>query len=195
MGAFRERECRTGGNSRGAVAGRRVIVMAVVSLLSGMVLFPACGYRLESHPGSRYASTETRIDLRPFSNASVIPDAGAFLAGRLREEMILSGFRGKFDRATADYQIDGKIQEVRLDVSSYGADGHALEHRLTLTVSIRIVEVTRGRLLWKEDSLAEAVSFFAGIDYQYTESNKRLAFEEASRRMARRIGQTLRVIL
>lgn len=136
-----------------------------------------------------------RVDLRPFANESLIPDAGAYLASRLREEMRNNGFRGRFDRSMSDYLIEGTVQEIHEDVSSHGSDDFALEHRMTVFVDIRVVEVTRGRLLWKESGISEAASYFSGSDFQYTESNRRMAFEEICRRLARKIGQTLRVIL
>ena len=84
---------------------------------------------------------------------------------------------------------------MREDVISHGTDEFGLEYRLTLQVDVRVVEVAHGRLLWKQEGMTEAASFFSGADFQYTESNRRMAFEETCRRMARRIGQTLRVIL
>ncbi|MBI5575255.1 MAG: hypothetical protein HY896_02700 [Deltaproteobacteria bacterium] len=135
------------------------------------------------------------MDVRPFINASVVPDAGAFLAARLREELRRIGFKGVFERANSDYSVDGSIKEIREDVFSHGTEGRALEHRLTLIVDIRVVETARGRLLWKVDGLTETASYFAGADFQYTESNRRAAVEEVCRRIARRIGQTVRVII
>jgi hypothetical protein len=136
-----------------------------------------------------------RVDLRPFANESLVPDAGAYLASRLREEMRRNGFRGRFDRSMADYFIEGTVREIHEDVSSHGVDEFALEHRMTIFVDIRVVEVTRGQLLWKEARISETASYFAGSDFQYTESNRRMAFEEVCRRLARKIGQTLKVIL
>ena len=135
------------------------------------------------------------MDLRPFANDSYVPDAGAVLASRLREEMQRNGFRGTFERSMADYLVEGTVREIREEVSSHGADKFALEYRMTISVDIRVVEVTRGRRLWKEDGLSETASYYAGPDFQYTESNRRMAFEEVCRRIARRIGQTMKVIL
>ena len=161
-----------------------------------LFLLPSsCGYRLQGDPASRFSSSEVRVDLRPFANASLFPDAGAFLAGRLREEMRRGGFRGNFDRGNADFLVEGTIRDAREDISSHGADRFSLEHRLTLLVDIRVVEVVRGRVLWKEEGLSESASYFSGTDFQYTEANRRMAFEEVCRRMARRIGQTLQVLL
>ncbi len=136
-----------------------------------------------------------RVDLRPFANKSLVPDAGAFLASSLREEMRRKGFRGRFDRSMADYLIEGTVSEIHEDVSSHGVDEFALELRMTVIVDIRVVEVTRGQLLWKESGISEAASYYSGPDFQYTESNRRMAFEEICRRIARKIGQTLKVIL
>lgn len=135
------------------------------------------------------------MDLRPFANESLVPDGGAYLASCLREEMRRNGFRGKFERSMADYLIEGRVGAIREDVVSQGEDDFALEYRMTISVNIRLIEITRGRLLWKEDGLTDAESYYAGPDFQYTESNRRIAFEEICRRLARRIGQTLREIL
>lgn len=171
-------------------AARKVLVPVLFALV-----LAGCGYRLREEPGMRFSEPGIVVDLRPFANASLVPDAGAFLAGRLREEMGREGFRGRFARSGAEYIVEGAVREVREEVVSHGTDQFALEIRLTLLVDIRVVEVTHGRLLWREAGMAESAPYFSGADFQYTESNRRMAFEEACRRMARRIGQTLRVLL
>ncbi len=87
------------------------------------------------------------------------------------------------------------MREVRTEIFSHGADRFALENRLTLVVDIRVVEVVRGGVLWKESGLSETASYFSGADAQYTEANRRAAFEQVVRRMAVRLSQTLRVLL
>ncbi len=189
-------EARRPGDPRAAGISRRAVRFAG-GLLS-LVLFlslSACGYRLQTRPESRFADPQIRVDLRPFLNQSLVPDAGAYLAARLREEMRRTGFRGTFAERLADYAIDGTVRDVHDEVVSHGKDQFALEHRLRISVDVRIVEVAHGRLLWKGEGLSDGASYFAGPDFQYTESNRRKAFEEVCRRMARRIGQTLRVIL
>ncbi|NJD62537.1 MAG: hypothetical protein FIA93_07440 [Deltaproteobacteria bacterium] len=169
---------------------------AAVCLLCLLTLAAAsCGYHLQAATGSRFADPNLRIDLRPFANASLVPDAGAFLAGRLREELRQMGVRGTFDRAGADILVEGVVQDIREEVLSHDSKGFALEHRLTIIVDVRVVEVVKGHLLWKEEGLSEGASYFAGVDFQYTEANRRAAIEEVCRRMAKRIGQTVRVIL
>jgi hypothetical protein len=135
------------------------------------------------------------MDLRPFANRSSTPDAGAVVAARLREELRRSGFRGSFVNVGANYLIEGTVREIRLDIFSHGKDRFAMENRLTLVVDIRVVEVVRGGVLWKESGLSETASFFSGTDAQYSESNRRAAFEEVARRMTVRLSQTLRVLL
>lgn len=165
----------------------------------GVALFAfflsGCGYGLREDPGMRFSERGIVVDLRPFANASLVPDAGAFLAGRLREEMAREGFRGRFARSGADYIVEGTVKDVREEVVSHGADQFGLGYLLTLQVDIRVVEVVRGRLVWREEGMVESAPFFSGADFQYTESNRRMAFEETCRRMARRIGQTLRVLM
>ncbi len=171
----------------------RRVALPVLAL--GALLLSACGYQLRDEPGKRFSEAGIVVDVRPFTNASLFPDAGAFIAGRLRDEMSREGFRGRFAHSGADYLVEGAVKEVREEVVSHGADLFGLEYRLTLQVDIRVVEVTHGRLLWKEEGMIESAPYLSGPDFQYAESNRRMAFEETCRRMARRIGQTLRVIL
>jgi hypothetical protein len=155
----------------------------------------SCGYRFQAEPGSRFADPALRLDLRPFANASIVPDAGAFLAARLREEFRRTGFRGPFEQAGAEFLIEGTVKEIREEVVSHGTDRFALEHRLTLVVDVRLAQAFQGRPVWRQEGLAESASYFAGRDFQYTEANRRAAIEEVCRRMARRICQTVRVLL
>ena len=185
---------RNGRLSRATTAAVHCVAFRSLLLLLAVFL-SACGYTLKGSPGSRLTDPGIRVDLRPFVNESFVPDAGAFLASKLREEMQRNGFRGMYERSMADYLIEGTVREIREDVSSHGTDQFALEYRMTIIVDIRVVEVKGGRLLWKEDGLSDAASYFAGPDFQYTESNRRMAFEEVCRRIGRKIGQTLKVIL
>lgn len=167
---------------------RIIIASAILCAVAG------CGYRLESGT-SRFTDPAVRMDLSPFANRSTTPDAGAVVAARLREELRRSGFRGSFGNVGANYLIEGKVSEIRSDIFSHGADRFSLENRLTLVVDIRVVELFRGSVLWKESGLRETASFFSGADAQYTEANRRAAFEEAARRMAVRLSQTVRLLL
>jgi hypothetical protein len=170
-----------------------VIESGLVLLL--VLVLPSCGYRLAADPESRFGAAGLRVDLRPFANLTVYPGAGAAVASAVREEMRRSGFRGTFEAGAPDYRIEGTVRDARVEVISHDVAGLALEHRLILLVDIRVVEVMRGRILWREEGLAESVSYYIGADYQFTESNLRMAMDEAAGRLARRIGQTLRVIL
>lgn len=166
-------------------------ILVALALLSA---FTGCGYRLESGT-ARFTDLSVRMDVSPFGNRSTTPDAGAVVAARFREELRRSGFRGTFGNVGANYLIEGTVREVRTDAFSHGSDRFSLENRLTLVVDVRVVEVVRGKVLWKESGLTETASYFSGTDAQYTEANRRAAFEEVARRMAVRLSQTLRVLL
>lgn len=175
-------------------AGRpRWSAVAWAALL--LLAAPGCGYRLQSAGEARFSDPSVRVDLAPFTNDSAEADAGAHVAARLREELRRNGFRGSFGRTGADYLIEGKVREMPVDVVSHGADRFALENRLTLVVDIRVIDVRGGAVLWKASGLQETASFFAGPDAQYTEANRRAAFEEVTRRLVFRMAQTIRVVL
>jgi len=166
-------------------------ILVALVLLSAV---PGCGYRLESGT-ARFLDPSVRMNLPPFANRSTTPDAGAAVAMRFREELRRSGYRGSFGNVGANYLIEGTVREIRSEIFSHGADRFSLENRLTLVVDIRVVEVVRGGVLWKETGLSETASYFSGTDAQYTEANRRAAFDEVVRRMTVRLSQTLRVLL
>ncbi len=172
----------------GRSAHRILIVFALLFAVAG------CGYRLESGT-ARFTDPSVRMDVPPFANRSTTPDAGVVGAARFREELRRSGFRGTFGKIGANYLVEGTVREVRSDIFSHGSDRFSLENRLTLVVDVRVVEVARGGVLWKESGLTETASYFSGMDAQYTEANRRAAFEQVVRRMAVRLSQTLRVLL
>jgi hypothetical protein len=167
---------------------RILFALALLSAVAG------CGYRLESGT-ARFTDPSVRMDVSPFSNRSTTPDAGAAVAARFREELRRSGFRGTFGNVGANYLVEGTVRDVRSENISHGADRFALENRLTLVVDVRVVEVVRGKVLWKESGLSETASYFSGADAQFTEANRRAAFEQVVRRMVVRLSQTLRVVL
>jgi len=167
---------------------RALIALALLSAVAG------CGYRLESG-SARFTDPSVRMDVPPFANRSTTPDAGAVIAAGFREELRRSGFRGTFGDVGANYLVEGTVRDLRSDIFSHGTDRFSIENRLTLVVDVRVVEVVRGGVLWKESGLTETASFYAGPDAQYTEANRRAAFEEVVRRMAVRMSHILRVLL
>jgi hypothetical protein len=172
-----------------------VTLRAAAFLVALVLAATGCGYTLQPGGKNRFSDPSVRLDLSPFANRTPEADAGPWLAARLREELRRSGFRGAFGQESADFLVDGTVREIRDDVFSHGTDRFALEHRLTVTVDIRVIEVLRGGVLWKESGLGETVSYFSGPDAQYKEANRRAAFEEAVRRLVLRMAQTIRVIL
>lgn len=168
---------------------------AALLLAFAAALAAGCGYRLQSPPESRFSSPGFVVDLPPFHNRSLFPDGGAFLAARLREEMRRGGFRGGFREEGAAVRIEGTVREVRDDLVSVDAAGFGLQYTLTLIVDVRAVNADLGTPIWREEGLREKTTYYSSGDFQYTEANRRAAFEEACRRAAIRAAQTLRVVL
>jgi len=155
----------------------------------------SCGYSLQPEGAGRFPDPTVRIDLSPFMNDTPEADAGSYIASKLREELRQRGFEGSFGRTEADFQISGRLRESRDEVLSHTAVRFALENRLTLTVKISVVDMRDGSILWNDESLRESISYYSGLDPEYTASNRRAAFEEAVRRIVLRMAQTIRLIL
>jgi hypothetical protein len=157
---------------------------------------PGCGYQLHSAGKARFSDPELRMDVPPFANASTIPDAGSYVAARLREELRRGGYRGGFERPGAEFLVEGKVLETREIVISHSVNSRfGLEYRLTVALEIRVVEAVKGRVLWKEAGITESAPFYSGPDPQYTEANRRAAFENAVHRLVIRLAQTIRVVV
>ena len=167
---------------------------ATVIILLLALSAASCGYRLLPEGSGRFTDPSVRVELSPFKNDTVEIDAGAYLASNLRKEMRKRGFEGSFDRTEADFLIEGRVLQSRDDMlSQHGR--FALENQFTLIVEITVINMKTGKVLWKESNLRERVSYYSGVDPEYTASNRRAAFEEASRRIVLRMAQTIRLIL
>jgi outer membrane lipopolysaccharide assembly protein LptE/RlpB len=169
--------------------------LPVLLALLAVAAAAGCGYRLQPGGEGHFTDPSVRMDLTPFANDSAEPDAGAFVAGKLREALRQRGFQGSFGRVGADYLVTGRVMRFADDVVSRTSSRFALENRFTLAVQIRVIDARRGNVLWKDDDLVETVSYYSGSDAQYTEANRRAAFEETVRRMVVRMAQTIRLIL
>jgi hypothetical protein len=177
-------------NETGRRAVRALLLLALM-LLAGA----GCGYRFQPEGKGRFTDPALRVDLSPFANDTPDSDAGAHIASKLRDELRRRGYTGAFGRVGADFLVEGRVKEIREDVFSKASDRFALENRLTLVVDIRVVDVRGGGVLWKEAGLIEKAPFYSGPDAQYTEANRRAAFEETVRRLVLRMAQTIRLIL
>ena len=170
---------------------RRALLPLLVFLALAAV---SCGYSLQPEGSGRFSDPATRVDLPPFRNDTAEGDAGAYVALKLREELRQRGFVGLYEHNDADFLIAGRVREYRDEVLSNVAR-FALENRFTLVLEIRVTNAQTGSVLWKEENLRESVSYYSGPDPEYTASNRRAAFEEAARRIVRRMAQTVRLIL
>jgi hypothetical protein len=145
--------------------------------------------------GGRFGDPSARIDLAPFENRSADEGAGALLAGYLREELRRDGLAGRYTPPPADISIEGMVREVREEITGHDDASYGQEYRLALRVDVRVVETSRGRVLWKEEGLVESAPYFASGEYSLTRANRRRALEEACHRLARRMSRTLRTVL
>ena len=159
------------------------------------IALSSCGYSLQPEGTGRFTDPKARVDLSPFVNDTSEPDAGAYIASKLREGMRQRGFEGSFERIGADFIIAGRVRGYEDEVLSHTAFRFALENRVTLFVEIHVIDTRNGNVLWKEEKLRESVSYYSGIDPQYVASNRRAAFEEAVRRVVLRMAQTIRLIM
>jgi hypothetical protein len=135
-----------------------------------------CGYSVAAGAGRLPAGAE-RVYVATFANRTTDPQAGALVAGALRDELARRGSSGGAD-ATA--RIEGTVSQVSWIPTT--PDGGAW--RLVLEVQARLVVDGKGVA---EQSVRREQDYLSEVDALATEGRRRLALRQASAAAAREI--------
>ncbi|HZZ86585.1 MAG TPA: LPS assembly lipoprotein LptE [Anaeromyxobacteraceae bacterium] len=145
---------------------RPVLLAAALFALSG------CGYGFTAG-AARLPPGAEKVFVPPFDNRTAEPEAGAWIAGALRQELARRGAAG---RAGDRGRIEGEVEVIRFLPTS----GTTFQ----LTVAARARLVVDGKLVGDQPFVRQE-DYVAGQDPLETEGRRRLALRRAAESMAR----------
>jgi outer membrane lipopolysaccharide assembly protein LptE/RlpB len=178
-------------SKRSALCALRVALCAMLFLLS------ACGYHLRPSGEPVGGSVDSLAIPMMTSTSSVVGFESDFTR-IVRDEFISHAKVPLTAQEEARYLLVGRIHDIRTDPQSYSylqqtVQGHETtfaetnRRRLTLTLSISMVEKATGKVVWSDQTMMTRASYDVGADPLVNQYNQRLALERIARRLAQQI--------
>jgi outer membrane lipopolysaccharide assembly protein LptE/RlpB len=158
-------------------------------VITACVLVASCGYRF---PGSgNLPSGVNRIFVTTFENRT--RESG--LETTITDDLILQLIQNQKNAVTsrkeeADAVLSGVIESIRNETVVRATERIALERRVTITVSLKLV-TPDGRVIWYGDGISENETYKVAGDEFETELNKKAAITVSSSRLAERVYDRL----
>jgi Lipopolysaccharide-assembly len=132
---------------------RALRILGVLSVLSGGVIFSACGYTLAGR-GSTLPTSIKTIGIPLFVNRTTVFNLETKLTEKVRSEFI---GRGKYtiesDATGVDGVLVGEITAVTVAPSSINANQLASRYAITMIAKVELRETKTNMVLWDNPSL------------------------------------------
>jgi outer membrane lipopolysaccharide assembly protein LptE/RlpB len=179
------------GPTRYALRAMRYAFCALFLVLS------SCGYHLRPSGEPVGWSVDSLAIPMMTSTSSVVGFESDFTR-IVRDEFISHAKVPLTAQEEARYVLVGRIHDIRTDPQSYSylqqtVQGHDTtfaetnRRRLTLTLSISMVEKATGKVVWSDQTMMTRASYDVGADPLVNQYNQRLALEKVARRLAQQI--------
>lgn len=166
-----------------AVAGRVVLVLSI------LVFFAGCGYRLAGR-GELPGKIST-ISVRMLENRSSETGVETLVTNALISELNRRRTGSVTDPERADAVLSGTIQSLTWDTVAHRGVNTASERRVYITFALTLTDRS-GEVLWKRSSLsgAQAYAVLEG-NKSATDNNRRQAIGILAEKMAESIYRSL----
>jgi hypothetical protein len=159
---------RSGAKSKGGCTAALVALAAFAPLVG-------CGYAFTSG-ASRLPPGAERVHVPPFDNHTADADAGALVAGAVRDEL---GRRGALGGPGSGARLDGEVLEIAFGA----ADPTGATYVVSLVVRARLV-IGDGPA-GPEQRVRREETYLAGADQLESEGRRRLALRRLAVELAR----------
>jgi outer membrane lipopolysaccharide assembly protein LptE/RlpB len=167
------------------------------ALCATLFLLCSCGYHLRPSGEPVGGSVDSLAIPMMTSTSSVVGFESDFTR-ILRDEFISHAKVPLMAQEEARYVLVGRIHDIRTDPQSYSYQQQLVRgrettftetnrRRLTLILSVSMVEKTTGKVIWSDQSMMTRASYDVGADPLVNQYNQRLALERIAKRLAQQI--------
>ncbi len=124
-----------------------------------MLLVYGCGYHVAGKGGTSTLEVEgiTTIAIPIFKNDTHRADVESVITTAIVDEFV--NVVDVVDPDRADAVMEGRIKRYSLDAISYTERDVVREYRLTVVLSVRIVRISDGRVIWQDDAVTDYEDF------------------------------------
>ena len=168
-------------------SGRKGAFPALFVALAGMSLLVAvaCGYHLGAHSCESDVMAKN-IAIPLFQNLSHEPRLENLLTEAFRDRIQALPCVSLCSTNRADALLKGKILSVESYTVAVDEEFFAMEYRMRVEMAVSLVRSEDGKVLWRDDSLQEEVSFYATSDALLFKDNREEALMDLASRMSER---------
>lgn len=159
-----------------------LLLSIIISSVTG------CGYTLVGAPAQRRLS----VAVTPFLNQTREPGLESHITMALRQAIGRSPNFVLMTASTASQRIEGTIRRFRISPLSFDENDNALQYRLEVVVTVRLMDTASTKPTWEQDlsTSAEYLLSNTGVVRENV-----VAKEAALFRLAQRFADTLTTLL
>jgi len=164
---------------------RAGLISVLAGILAGLsILFPACGYHLES--GGYLDNNITRVAVRGFENKSSETGAGLTFTNALVQEILQKTDTHVIDESVADHIIEGRIKAITFSTLSRSTTDSVLEKQVSVIVDLKIINKD-GDAVWSIKNFLSNEDYTISNDEATDAANKRKVLDKIAMRNAERL--------
>lgn len=156
---------------------KTTILVMLAALLSG------CGYSLATRSESPLFGRTVSVTM--FANRTYQPN----IEGELRRALVTEAAKetsGQVSAADADLLLEGEIDSLTLEITSFSAVDIARFYRMVLSLKAQLVDRKSGRIIWKSSETVRQ-EYPAGKDLALQRNARDAAIQAICQSMARQI--------
>jgi len=158
-----------------------VVALAGMSLLAAV----ACGYRLGAHSCESDLMAKN-IAVPLFQNLSHEPRLENLLTEAFRDRIQALPCVSLCSIDRADALLKGKILSVESYTVAVDEEFFAMQYKMRVEMAVSLVRSEDGKVLWRDDSFQEEVSYYATSDALLFKDNREEALMDLASRMSER---------
>ena len=162
--------------------------LALLVILTG--LLAGCGYGFSGTVS--YLPRELKTVAIPFpANRTGEPNIEIQITQALIREFNRSKLLLLSSSGRADVVLEGEVKSLTEGAVAYEDIRTALQRRVTVTVSMKLVGTADQRIYWRNQTLSEGQDFDVGSDPTSTENNREEALNILTRNLAEKVHDSI----
>lgn len=166
---------------------RYPLIFCPCLLIWGLLLLPACGYRVVGSEPGRPDQSRVTLAIAPFENRSMEPGLETIFANdMIRAFQESRTLQVKSGAGKADYLLHGVIKKLEHSSTAYLDIERSLIRRASLTVEFDLKETKTGKTVWKTTEIVRH-DYVADKSYGIGEATREQGLRQMSVRLAQRV--------
>jgi outer membrane lipopolysaccharide assembly protein LptE/RlpB len=145
-----------------------------------------CGYQIMGRGGG-FPEGITSMAILPLENKTKEANLSAIFVSALRREFIFRREVEIVSEKKAETTLEGIITAITTSSIAYDQEGRATEHRVSITLNLRLVRQGSEEILWRGDNITGSEEYLVSTDVIVDEERKNSAIRKIAADLAEEI--------